>query len=58
MAEFRSKVGRARPTTTSLRTTIPIPVARMMGLQNGDILVWDVEPKGDKVVVTVSKETS
>lgn len=56
MATFKSKVSKARPETISLRTTIPSPVAEMMGLKDGDTLLWNVEPKGDKVVVTVSKE--
>lgn len=56
MAEFRSKVSKARHGTVSLRTTIPSAVAEMMGLKGGDSLLWEVEPKGNTVVVTVSKK--
>jgi len=56
MAKFRSKVSKARHGTVSLRTTIPSAVAEMMGLRDGDILLWEVEPKGNTMVVTVFKK--
>jgi bifunctional DNA-binding transcriptional regulator/antitoxin component of YhaV-PrlF toxin-antitoxin module len=56
MAKFKSKVSKSHLKTISLRTTIPSPVVEMLGLKDGDTLVWEVEPKGDKVVVRVSIE--
>lgn len=56
MAKFRSKVSKARSDATSMRTTIPHPVVELISLKNGDTLVWDVEPKANTIVVTVSVE--
>lgn len=56
MARFTSTVSRARSGTASLRTTVPIAIAKMLDLQNGDALNWDVEVKMDKVLITVSKQ--
>lgn len=56
MAKFRSKVSKARPDATSLRTTIPNPVVQLITLKAGDYLIWDAEPKANTMVVTVSVE--
>jgi hypothetical protein len=36
----------------SLRTTVPQPVAAMMGLEKGDHIVWVVDPQAGTIGVT------
>ncbi len=38
----------------SLRTTVPIGIARQLGLREGDSLVWELRPDGNQLVVVVS----
>ena len=52
---FISKVTIARPNSTSLRTTIPEGVARIIGLNVGDILKWFIEVKDGELIVIVKK---
>jgi antitoxin component of MazEF toxin-antitoxin module len=56
VAEFISKVTYARPNSPSLRTTIPEGLAKMIGLEAGDSLVWNLTIKDNNLIVTVSKE--
>ncbi len=55
MAEFSSSVSRANRKTTSLQTTIPSAVAKMMSLNETDRIVWRIEPKNSGMIVTVRK---
>jgi bifunctional DNA-binding transcriptional regulator/antitoxin component of YhaV-PrlF toxin-antitoxin module len=52
--DFKSRVSAARkkPATTSLRTTIPEEVARLLELKPGDVLKWayDTKQEGKAVV--------
>jgi antitoxin component of MazEF toxin-antitoxin module len=56
MAEFISKVTLARPNSPSLRTTIPEGVAKMIELNTGDSLKWDIAIKDNKIEIRVSKK--
>jgi len=38
----------------SLRTTVPIGIIRQLGLSEGDGLIWELRPDGDRLVVLVS----
>jgi antitoxin component of MazEF toxin-antitoxin module len=55
MAEFISKVTYARPNSPSLRTTIPEGVAKMIELNAGDSLKWDIKVKANNIEIIVSK---
>lgn len=57
VADFSSKVTVARPNSSSLRTTIPEAVVKMMELEAGDEMVWTVKPIKDGVAITLSKRT-
>jgi hypothetical protein len=56
VGEFISKVTIARPNSTSLRTTIPEGVAKMIDLTGKDSLLWKVNIKGGKVEIILSKK--
>jgi antitoxin component of MazEF toxin-antitoxin module len=56
MAEFISKVTLARPNSPSLRTTIPAGVAKMIELNTGDSLNWDIAIKDNKIEIRVYKK--
>ena len=55
---FSRKVSISRPGSPSIRTTVPPEVAKMLGLENGDTLDWEVEPKGDSFAITIKRQTS
>ena len=38
----------------SLRTTVPIGIIRQLGLREGDGLVWELKPDGNRLIVVVS----
>jgi len=38
----------------SLRTTVPIGIIRQLGLREGDALVWELKPEGNRLIVVVS----
>jgi hypothetical protein len=38
----------------SLRTTVPIGIIRQLGLREGDGLLWELRPDGNRLVVIVS----
>ena len=56
MARFTSTVSKARLGTASLKTTVPTAITKMLGLQEGDVLNWDVEAKKNKFLITVQKK--
>ena len=53
---FKTKIGRAKSTGDSLKTTIPMTIIKMMGLQYGDNLKWNCEVKDNKFVICVEPE--
>ena len=55
MAEFFTKVSLARPNSLSLRTTIPEGIAKMIELNAGDSLRWDVKIKEKNLQITLTK---
>ena len=55
MAESITKVTPARPNSPSLRTTIPEGVAKMIELNAGDSLRWDIKIKDKNLQITLSK---
>ena len=52
---FESKAVRALERSESIRTTVPYPVAALLGLGAGDVIVWTV--KLGAASVTVSRRT-
>jgi hypothetical protein len=56
VAEFISKVTYARPNSPSLRTTIPEGVAKMIELDAGDSLRWNIVIKDNNIEIKVSKK--
>ena len=56
MAEFISKVTLARPNSPSLRTTIPEGLAKMIELNAGDSLKWNIVIKDNHIEIKVSKK--
>ena len=52
-----TKVSRARPETTSARTTIPAHIVAQLELVVGDTLKWKLDKKTDGTwIATFSKE--
>jgi hypothetical protein len=56
MAEFTTKVTLVRPDSPSLRTTIPEGIAKMIELNAGDSLKWDMKVKDNNLQIIVSKK--
>lgn len=53
---FESKTSRVLERSDSIRTVVPAPVAALLGVEPGDVLVWTVEPGSGRV--TVSRQES
>ena len=51
-----TKVSRARPETTSARTTIPAHIVTQLGLDMGDALKWELDKTKDGVWVAVFRK--
>ena len=56
LASRQTKVAKAKPETTSVRTTIPAHVADKLGLDAGDTLDWDIDKIDGRWVAVLSKE--
>ena len=41
---YESKLVRAVERSESLRTTVPLPIVAVLGLEEGDTIVWSFEP--------------
>lgn len=54
-AGFTSTVSISRKGSQSVKTTVPSGIAKIMKLVDGDELVWNPVPKGDKFIITVEK---
>jgi bifunctional DNA-binding transcriptional regulator/antitoxin component of YhaV-PrlF toxin-antitoxin module len=52
---MESKVFQVRPSSPSLRATVPEAVAKTLKLKHGDKLVWEIETRDDQLVVVVKK---
>lgn len=50
----KTKVSKVQPNT--LRITIPITVSDLLGLKEGDYVLWDFEVKNDKIKVFIEKD--
>lgn len=50
--EFESTAVRSLGRSKSIRTTVPAPVAALLGLEFGDSLIWSVEPGTGRVSVS------
>ncbi len=48
-----TKVVIAQPRSRSLRTTIPASIARMLGIQEGTELGWDLQAKDNHLVLVL-----
>lgn len=53
---IKTKVGKAKSTGDSLKSTIPMSVIRVMGLKEGDNLVWHCFEENGRVVLKLEKE--
>jgi len=49
-----TKISPASSKSKSLRTTIPIGIARQFNLQVGDELNWEIEPRNGKLIIVVT----
>ena len=56
MLPNQSTVSKAKSDSTSVRTTIPIFIAKQMGLEIGDVLDWKLDKKSNRWIVTIEKE--
>jgi bifunctional DNA-binding transcriptional regulator/antitoxin component of YhaV-PrlF toxin-antitoxin module len=50
-SEFKTRAFRAVAGSESLKTTVPQPVATVLGLAPGDELVWKVSVRSASVIV-------
>ena len=50
-----TKVSVSRSGSPSIRTTIPMVIAQVLGLEDGGYLDWQFEPEGGSFSVTVRK---
>lgn len=50
-----SKLVKAIERSDSLRTTVPSAVVSVLGLDPGDSLLWTLDPKRSRVVVSKSR---
>ena len=55
--EFESTAVQALGRSKSIRTTVPAPVAALLGLDFGDVIIWSVEPKTGRVGVARREAT-
>ena len=51
--EFESTVTKAKSTGSSLRTTIPMALAKLFELEDKDKLKWKCEIKNDELFVRI-----
>jgi hypothetical protein len=51
--EFESTAVQSLDRSKSIRTTVPAPIAALLGLEFGDVLLWRVRP--GTLEVTVSR---
>jgi len=49
----KTKVVVAQPKSRSLRTTIPASIARILGIEEGTELGWDLQAKDSRFVLEV-----
>lgn len=56
--KFETKINKAKTTGKSLKTTIPITLINLLGLENGSILEWTCKIKDNKVIVCVEPSTA
>jgi bifunctional DNA-binding transcriptional regulator/antitoxin component of YhaV-PrlF toxin-antitoxin module len=56
VGEFTSTVTQARPKSSSLRTTIPEGIAKLLDLKSSDEVVWTVKAIKGQVEVSLSKK--
>ena len=56
MAPNQSTVSKAKPDSISVRTTIPVFIARQLKLEIGDILDWKLDKVSNHWIVTIEKE--
>ena len=56
--KFKTKINKAKTTGRSLKTTIPMTLIDLLGLENGSTLNWTctVDKEGIKVCVEHDKE--
>ena len=51
-----SEAMKVRDGSTALRTTIPPGIRSHLGLKDGDLLDWNLEPSEGKLVVRIAKK--
>ena len=50
-----SRVAKATTTSKSLRATIPEDIVNNLGVKPGDVLIWTVEERKGKKIVSIEK---
>ncbi len=56
MLPNQSTVSKAKPDSISVRTTIPIFIAKQMELEIGDVLDWKLDKVSNHWIVTIEKD--
>ena len=54
---FKTKLNKAKNTGRSLKTTIPMTLIDLMGLETGAKIVWNCEIKDNSVTVCIESES-
>lgn len=52
MTVERSELVKAKPTSRSMKTTVPIYIVKMLDLQEDDALLWHIDEVQKRVEVT------
>jgi len=53
---MKTKINLNAPGSPSLRTTIPIAFAEILGLKQGDSIKWSLEKREEKYVLIIEKD--
>ena len=55
MFKYKSKVGIANPKSNSLRVGVPKEIVKILELDVGDSIEWDVDVTNNEITVIASK---
>ncbi|MEM4854714.1 MAG: AbrB/MazE/SpoVT family DNA-binding domain-containing protein [Sulfolobales archaeon] len=47
---------KATPRSRSLRSTVPASIVRLLGLKEGDRLLWEVKAEGNDLIIIVKPQ--
>jgi len=52
---MESKAFQVRPTSSSLRATIPEGIVKTLKLSHGDTIIWEIEARNGNLIAVVKK---